>query len=943
MKQSRVSIGDKDSPTYDFYNDDIIDVEGVLSVSLVGEELAADTLTVTVNYNDTDEELRTLPYGTPVWYYIDMELVGRFFSTNVDRVGKTHYQINCTSVIGILDKEIFYGGIYFGRKLNQVINSIVQTNGITRYRKTEWTGIPKTYQRAWTYPVGDWDFRDSLHYEFNYVGLDEEINDLDTLTYFEVLCGIVSEDFSYYERNYGIAATLTRNSTADQFSDTLSLFFFYKNTRTYVCDISPGDDVVVDIQPANGTATVNGVTVAFTMAGDGTTTTLSFISGIKVVPRPGTGGWIPTHYQSYVNVRAYEGSISSRTGTILANFFPASYAMLDPESSGFFDTVGRTLTAMYEEQLPGTPYTAHGDFVTYDDPFFFTPNSIEEELLSQIEYDEGIADIRVRGHLGVMTKREALHQVLFATGVSLLKNQSGKILFTGLYQYQPEPISSDDIYMGGDIEYLEDTYKVTIKEHSFALGGSFTSEEIYKNSNQAGTGEYIAVFDKSPCYVPSGPTVEGNMTVWAYNENAAIVTGTGTLKAPPYSHAEKVIERIISDNLDGKTIEISDATLITPENVEVVADRLEAYYTAVQKVNNALSITDQKCGRLYSFLSPFRELTSGYLSKIAITKVSAIIKASCEFITGFIPVNPGGGYTKSIVLTGSGTWAVPAEVFEEQTPRIRVFVIGGGSGGYSGFAGEDGESSETGWHVASGGAGGDGGESGLGGKFLEVTITNPDATYSYSCGTGGAGGDICDSHDTNNPGEIGGDTTFGSYSSADGERSDNGISGFGGYASKTYSGKKGAPGGYSEFEGDSIWRYPGGIFPQKGDPGYYNGEFYYGGEIGQNIASSGGAYALGGCGGGAAAGQNGHDGSPATRSGNTYRGGDGGDGADAVSVPSVGSLDYGCGGIGGHGGGGGGCSGTTATGVSGARGTAGKGGKGGKGAKGGNGCVLIYY
>ena len=114
----------------------------------------------------------------------------------------------------------------------------------------------------------------------------------------------------------------------------------------------------------------------------------------------------------------------------------------------------------------------------------------------------------------------------------------------------------------------------------------------------------------------------------------------------------------------------------------------------------------------------------------------------------------GQTFVNSTVLTGSGTYTVPADV-----TRIVVTMIGGG-----GSAGG-----------ANNGSGGGGG----GGGCVKVSIdVNPEENYAYEIGAGGAA--------SSGNGNAGGDTTFGTYSAgggAGGTQGSDGPGGAGGTAS----------------------------------------------------------------------------------------------------------------------------------------------------------------
>lgn len=103
-------------------------------------------------------------------------------------------------------------------------------------------------------------------------------------------------------------------------------------------------------------------------------------------------------------------------------------------------------------------------------------------------------------------------------------------------------------------------------------------------------------------------------------------------------------------------------------------------------------------------------------------------------------------YNKCVVLTGSGTWTAPSGV-----TSLGIILVGGGSGGSSGTDGS--------WSSA-----GDDGTPGNGGKVFASQISiNALQAFSYAAGAGGA------------IGADGSATTFGAYSSANGNVYDYGY------------------------------------------------------------------------------------------------------------------------------------------------------------------------
>ena len=122
--------------------------------------------------------------------------------------------------------------------------------------------------------------------------------------------------------------------------------------------------------------------------------------------------------------------------------------------------------------------------------------------------------------------------------------------------------------------------------------------------------------------------------------------------------------------------------------------------------------------------------------------------------------------TRQLFVSGSGTYTTPANCL---WIRVRGVGAGGAGGGCASSA-------------AAGGAGAGGG----GGGYFETTIVSPSASYPYAVGTGGTVGTA-----GNNPGNNGGNTTFGtggSLMTANGGAGGNGSGASSTAAFSTYGG-----------------------------------------------------------------------------------------------------------------------------------------------------------
>ncbi len=119
----------------------ILDGSCFIGESITGDELAIDTLDVTVFSESMLQDALAptdfdgfvtldgktvlvrrgdtfLPssyqYGAPVALYHDEVLLGKFYLESVTRKSQTSFALSCTSAIGLLDKLTHYGGMYRG-------------------------------------------------------------------------------------------------------------------------------------------------------------------------------------------------------------------------------------------------------------------------------------------------------------------------------------------------------------------------------------------------------------------------------------------------------------------------------------------------------------------------------------------------------------------------------------------------------------------------------------------------------------------------------------------------------------------------------------------------------------------------------------------------------------------------------------------------------------
>lgn len=578
-----------------------------------------------------------------------------------------------------------------------------------------------------------------------------------------------------------------------------------------------------------------------------------------------------------------------------------------------------------------------------------------KKAFDDLSWGPDVDNLPVYGWIPVCSKRVALYHVLFAYGLSLIRAEDGTMMITYIFSSASAPISDAAIYDGGSVTIPDRAQRVDVVEHSYQKMSGST--EIFNNEDETTDGEYIITFKDAP--IQSSPLYcSGGIKIVASCPNAAIVTGSGKIIGTPFSHTERTISRGASNADDGKSVKVEDAYMVTMDTSDALLEKLWRYYTARVEVDMDIVLSNERLGQNYSYLNPYRETESGYLSEIKIS-ASATPKCTAKLIAGYVPATNSGRLGSYILLTGSGMWEVPEEVFQSDTPRIRVVLIGGGAGGASGLKGKSGKArkKESSYNTTRNSAGADG-DDGTPGKILEVTIEGSSLKreYLYSCGHGGTGGEISYSETDSNPGELGSDTAFGEYSSGDGMVTNAGIKNM--YTGKVYA-KAFAKGshltgdsGYKVQKDNSLQIVPGGfacgydakIYSPGSPDGTYVACEYDDGTWHARCT------ALPGDPGGAGVGENGKAPGKSSISGGRIKTGNGGNGGNSTVKPAS-RMDqnhdaYGYGGIGGYGGGGGGDTGFcnfpswpwTVT-----AGTPGEGGCGGPGGDGCPGAIIVYY
>ena len=912
--------------TFDGYSIESINFEN--AVDIIGDEMSSDVMEFSVFFDDVNETLRNVQYGTPVYLYNGDDLIGKYFFEKVERISVKRYKVYTASMIALIGREQYYGNFFSQSSFEDAVNDVLFSSELV-------TKIYPVYQAQ---SVGSGRSVKLTNESGSTETYKQRLQAAFMINGHNWTSGQTSDSSSVlgYPSRYGVYLQASR---ADDNSPTYySLRFYYGGSRKLSVGedtplIGEGSHVIVDINPIGGTAKI---TVEYVKYDDASVTGVLEESTIITVSTSSN----VTSLDAAFGPCYSSGSSASYSYSLIWDYYrvynadgtpriDAGFAY-DADASKYY--VFNKINGVYDATTYLLPYGNQigviGDL---------TRGGRDFELSSAIEYGFGVAGSLVNGWLPMSTRREALHQLLFSQNVSLIKSATGKMLFTGITNGTPTQIDDDDVYNDNREESIPEARQIIVTEHLYTVPTG-TSQVIFDNTDApAITGNYLAIFNNAPIY--GAPTGSG-ITIRKYNCNCAIVSGRGTISGTPYVYAKREAQYQNTKAYDGADVSISNITLITGANSDSVMNKLKAFYTGgLKKIMTGIVYKNQRCGVRYSFKTLFDDNNIGHLTKMS-SRASSFIKSDCEFVSGFVPP-PSGGYGNYQIVEHDGEWTVPNEVRTQEYPNIRLILIGSGHDGTNGTNGANGSDAYTtgqwtNWHGGAGGAGGDAGTGGEGGKIYQITI---DATNVAKI-TAEANGyhTVVKTYNDN-------DTLLNTYTSNSGNTADGGITND--FTGDVYArhGKDGVKGGAGGAGGD-----PDNYISDDGEdvPVSYQVNPYKGGKGREQVlywTASRQAWSAYGGGGGAAEGNNGDR--PSATSATTLRTYTvGGNGANAITNPNL-FTGYGSGGFGGSGGGGGGGAGlyiTAANGEhTGATQTPGSGGTGSTGTQGIAGCLLVYY
>ncbi len=395
--------------------------------------------------------------------------------------------------------------------------------------------------------------------------------------------------------------------------------------------------------------------------------------------------------------------------------------------------------------------------------------------------DTAVASINVYGWLPVDNRRNNLRKLLTATGAVIRTNADGSVRFAAPDTTSPTEIKDQDIFMGGSVDNPTRYQAVKITEHAYAktpndilttlLDGEAAGATIITPKGVSVTGALITFSDPMHDLAVTGSTILESGVNYAVLSPSMACTLTGY----KYSHTTRVVTAGSLTASEQATKRLDDCTLVNALNADSVAQRWLDFYSSQKAVSMATVWRGEQPADAAIFSDPYDTPAAGMIESQDV-RLSAKVVADTTVQVGRIPAISGNTYDHVLVVTESGNVTIPAEAKD----KVQLVLISGGQGGSSGYAGEvksgTTETTQRGtsivyrtkyYYPPGPAAGGKAGEPGHGARILRVTLPDIVAgqtTLSATIGAGGEGGLFSDGE--NSPGQNGGETTVGSYTTA---------------------------------------------------------------------------------------------------------------------------------------------------------------------------------
>jgi len=297
------------------------------------------------------------------------------------------------------------------------------------------------------------------------------------------------------------------------------------------------------------------------------------------------------------------------------------YVYLDEKLRGtyFIDGSERTSRDVYD--VTAQDYIGVLDMATFYGGIYFDElagNIIDSIFQGEnIKYtvDEVTRNTKLSGFLPICTKREALAQVIFACCSVCETARSDKVNIFKLSNNTCE-IGPERIYINGTLKTTNIVTAVKIQIHKYTRASSKT--EVYNGDVFAG----LNLVEFSNPIDTEGVTITGATLVECYNNYAIVQADSdATITVNAYEYVDNISTKtMINENVTMGTatnqVEISDATLISVSNADLVLQYVFEHKMKNQTFETDVVLLDEMCGDYVTMPTEWSGIKSGRIEQL---------------------------------------------------------------------------------------------------------------------------------------------------------------------------------------------------------------------------------------------------------------------------------------------------------------------------------------
>lgn len=246
--------------------------------------------------------------------------------------------------------------------------------------------------------------------------------------------------------------------------------------------------------------------------------------------------------------------------------------------------------------------------------------------------DDNLRKIHLSGYIPICTHREAIQQVLFSAGLVADCSRSKKIKIYKLKDSNVKNIPYDRKKQDSETVELNDIVtgvQVTSHQYLYNTNNQVYSEKKELYNADLEVGEHFIKFSE-PVY---GIAVEGATLLdfsCAYAKVNVTTKDNVKIEGYEYYHVTKVYESKIEvkDNDKENILQVTDATLISDNNAQEVADRILNYYQNTYKMNVDFKIEDESISDTVIVDTLYNQKLKGNIKKMDIDLTGGFIASS---------------------------------------------------------------------------------------------------------------------------------------------------------------------------------------------------------------------------------------------------------------------------------------------------------------------------